>query len=551
MTWIHSCLAIDSSLNHLTVVVNGEKLEDKAFPIPAGASQPPTNLTLLPLFKNWMGFWYQSKNKVSNLNIFSKLMTLPEMVSRTAGDDCGKADGDYLAWESAEWILKGKASLGEVTVEDLCRRESRIQVFTVPTGGLSQCNNLCEKMQNGTMATLRTLDESQKMFDRVNEVVKNDAGVISQAAWTPITQVSDGTWIDLNSKSPVKEISWANGQPGAESCAIYVTVWSGIGSWPCTVNPKESYIYCPCSLPVPHLRLRGLCPDSRIDQFYLARNDPLTGFLFYYGTHKTIATFDGKKWEMLTAFFNTKASTNAKPNTFILGKHSWSISGDSEDCHLGKPYTTELKLTGCQDGDFTCDDGQCVRMVERCNQVPDCRDESDENGCQLIVFKNNYNKNIPPIGRTAGGGSVPAEVKISINLMKVVEIEERDHSIHLQFEINLQWREDRVKYQNLKDEVSLNALSERDIRTLWLPRIEYANTDQKDTTRLGMEWEWVTQVSVLKEGDFTRSGLQEVDEAEIFKGDQNTLTMIQAYTEEFQCQYMLQRYPFDTQAMFS
>ena len=71
---------------------------------------------------------------------------------------------------------------------------------------------------------------------------------------------------------------------------------------------------------------------------------------------------------------------------------------------------------------------------------------------------------------------------------------------------------------------------------------------QKDTTRLGMEWEWVTQVSVVKEGQFTRSGLEEVDEAEIFKGDENTLMMIQTYTEEFQCQYMLQRYPFDTQA---
>ena len=51
------------------------------------------------------------------------------MVSRTAGDDCGKADGDYLDWESAEWVLKGKASFGEVTEEDLCRTETKIQVF--------------------------------------------------------------------------------------------------------------------------------------------------------------------------------------------------------------------------------------------------------------------------------------------------------------------------------------------------------------------------------------------------------------------------------------
>ena len=67
--------------------------------------------------------------------------------------------------------------------------------------------------------------------------------------------------------------------------------------------------------------------------------------------------------------------------------------------------------------------------------------------------------------------------------MKVVEIEERDHSIYLQFQINLQWRENRVKYQNLKDKVSLNALTEDDIGKLWLPRIVYANTDQKEMTR--------------------------------------------------------------------
>ena len=123
MAWMHSCVAIDSTLNHFTVVVNGKQVEDKSFPIPEGA-KPPTDLTeKLLIFKQFIGFWYRCTNKVSNLNIFSKLMTLPEMVKRTAGDDCGKADGDYLDWESSEWALKGEASLGEVTVEDLCRKE--------------------------------------------------------------------------------------------------------------------------------------------------------------------------------------------------------------------------------------------------------------------------------------------------------------------------------------------------------------------------------------------------------------------------------------------
>ena len=182
---------------------------------------------------------------------------------------------------------------------------------------------------------------------------------------------------------------------------------------------------------------------------------------------------------------------------------------------------------------------------------PNCRDRSDEKGCKLITLKDEegYNKNIPPIESGPDGSVIPVDVKISIALMKVVEIEETDHSIHLQFQISLSWRENRVKYQNLKKEVSLNSLSEEDIKIIWLPLIFYDNTDQKASTRLGEygNGEWMTRVSVTREGNFNRSGIEEVDEAEIFEGDENSLTMNQTYTLEFQCKYMLQRYPFDTQ----
>ena len=145
------------------------------------------------------------------------------------------------------------------------------------------------------------------------------------------------------------------------------------------------------------------------------------------------------------------------------------------------------------------------------------------------------------------GGSIPAKVNISITLMKVVEVEESDHSIHLQFQISLSWKENRVQYQNLKLETAMNSLTDRDIETIWLPLIVYDNTDQKMVTRLGVGWEWVTRVTVTKEANFIRSGIEELDEAEIFEGAENRLTMNQTYTREFQCNYKLQRYPFDTQ----
>ena len=216
-------------------------------------------------------------------------------------------------------------------------------------------------------------------------------------------------------------------------------------------------------------------------------------------------------------------------------------------------HTRSLKLTGCLDGEFTCDDGQCIKMERRCDQVTgdrkgkNCRDRSDEKGCKLIVLKDQegYNKRIPPIDTDEGF----ANVSISITLMKVVEIEEVDHSIHLQFQISLTWKENRVKYQNLKKRTSLNALTIDDVNTIWLPLIVYDNTDQKEVTRLGESWEWATDVTVTREGNFTRAGIHVMDEAEIFEGAENRLTMYQTYTWEFQCQYKLQQYPFDTQVI--
>ena len=166
-----------------------------------------------------------------------------------------------------------------------------------------------------------------------------------------------------------------------------------------------------------------------------------------------------------------------------------------------------------------------------------------------MVRGKGYNKGVPPFFvRSSDYSIIPVQLNISIDLLKIVNIEETHHEIDFQFEIKLEWREsDRIVYHNLKQDSSLNALSKDDIENLWLPVVIYDNTDQKETTRLGMQWEWNTPVSVIREGNFTRSALEVVDEIEIFEGGENTLSMQQVYTWHFQCKYTLQVYPFDTQ----
>ena len=61
--------------------------------------------------------------------------------------------------------------------------------------------------------------------------------------------------------------------------------------------------------------------------------------------------------------------------SLLLGLHMFDFSRVQED-----PCTSSLaskqvrvKVTACSSGQFTCDDGECVSIEERCNQISNCR----------------------------------------------------------------------------------------------------------------------------------------------------------------------------------
>ena len=239
--------------------------------------------------------------------------------------------------------------------------------------------------------------------------------------------------------------------------------------------------------------------------------------------------------------------------TFILGKHLWNIEQTCGSTKINR--TMNLTLSGCRTGEFTCRDGQCIGMRERCDQVAQCMDASDEDDCTLVVLKKGYNKKIAPIVTNRVGDSIeviPVPVNISIHLLKVVGVQEVEHTIQLQFTIKVKWRENRAWYHNLKSTAFLNILSDEEMQQLWLPNLIYDNTDQKETIRLGSStsWEFDTTITVQKEGDSNMSPLSVTDEIEIFEGSENSLLLQQTYTKTFQCQYQLHYYPLDTQVCY-
>ena len=111
----------------------------------------------------------------------------------------------------------------------------------------------------------------------------------------------------------------------------------------------------------------------------------------------------------------------------------------------------------------------------------------------------------------------------------------------------MEWFDYRLLYHNLKPRRSVNSLGMDETNKLWLPTLVFENTKSTEITMADMK----TEVTISREGNFTYSTDDVVDEIMIFEGSNNRLTFQQVYTKTFKCEYKLQLYPFDTQVCCS
>ena len=180
------------------------------------------------------------------------------------------------------------------------------------------------------------------------------------------------------------------------NCAILVPMWKGWKDWLCKVPPAHP-ISCACQHPQQiYLQLRGLCPESSIDKFYVPKNKRRSGAVVILGLHTTTIEYDTGKmlWKLIEHSQNVTATSNAPLASYVVGSHEWMVQNDKRECmkkvdsnnkvlemsgcqddtysctggqcirkcsKIVQSYRTVLKLTGCREGEFTCSDGQCIR----------------------------------------------------------------------------------------------------------------------------------------------------------------------------------------------
>ena len=547
-TWAKTCLSVNTTSGLFQWVIDGTYVMTTVSEEVKSSKEKPKNLSKKVVLgaRAYAGGWRPMSSKVTDLNIFSSALSVEKMVSMTSEGTCAE-EGDYLAWRDMEWILHGQAKIEVMDQEESCKGDPYVTLFYTQFKNMEACSRHCAKL-GSRMPVVTEWQDWVKLRDFLKKEIY-DKGRNSILLWLPVSdREQEGEWRDFYNASMIQNFTppWSGSRPDggdAQNCAFIYgdDIWGD-------VQCDYANFACMCTQYTgSYLELKGLLPSSLIDRYYKLISDPKDmRMLKYQGLEQTVITYDSKKemWTLDTADSKVSGISKASHVSFTLGKHNWTIT-DDKGFNEGESYTRELKMSGCQKGEFTCNDGQCVSMQERCNQLPDCKDKSDEMNCKILVLEEGYNMDVPPII-----SSEPAFVSVSIDLLKLVSIDEEDYSIEIQFEISLVWKEKRVTYQNLKQRSSLNALQDKDIKSLWLPKVIFENTDQRDTTRLGEYGggEWETRVIVQKEQqNGTMSSPESVDEAEIFSGFENSLVMNQTYTRTFQCNYEFSHYPFDTQ----
>ena len=131
----------------------------------------------------------------------------------------------------------------------------------------------------------------------------------------------------------------------------------------------------------------------------------------------------------------------------------------------------------------------------------------------------------------------------SCDIMVVQDIQEVAQYLELKFKINLQWKDARLMFYNIKPDQNMNSLSLDEQLILWTPTILFWNTKDQIRTKNDKN----TFASIKREGQGSIIGKESKEDIEVFSGSDNGITISRVYSIKFFCEYQMAWYPFDQQ----
>jgi hypothetical protein len=157
----------------------------------------------------------------------------------------------------------------------------------------------------------------------------------------------------------------------------------------------------------------------------------------------------------------------------------------------------------------------------------------------LVSIPPSYRKDLPPTKSLTD----IVNVTVNFHLAKIYNIKELDSSFSAGFALTMVWTDNRIHFDNLKDNKARNIVGNKFRKDMWMPSLTFINTDLS----LGTIVDDKTEIVVDLQGKGHGNSVSEVRENLIFTGAENPMVMSRYYSLAFECDFKLQMFPFDVQ----
>ena len=495
--------------------------------------------------------WRQSYGKITDIHMFDRILTADEMVGMTT---CSgkKLTGNVINSNTDPATLYGgQAQQIGVDPEFICPKRNFSAVFFDqwhwPT---FMAIDHCKKLKRNLMGIT-----SEKDMENLKFFFSNHPDYFTWKGWitTPIHKIANGSWVHMETGQP-NILPWGANQPVDNDKYIYgridyferfdsITLGSNPSHWGFTAlcvseDPKDYRLL---------VKILGLCSASLYDNQYVFSKTHGRHYLYVGRVNSEIEWVGDGLWRLTNkgSGYSGQLETRiaATHNSLALGTHD--VIFENDICTKGKENkVVKITITNCDDDEFTCFVGGCVIMESRCDRINDCPDSSDEKGCAILrIDKTTYIPENPPIRVDSNKQIIKLPVNISLDILKILDINEVEGIFEVSFQLHSTWFDDRLIYTNLKKDSDLNTLTEKEKRDIWTPNIVFSNTKKQDSVIKD-----AAVIARLSKFGSARSG--EMDEAIktfYFSGSDNPLTFSRIYDIRFICSYNMAWYPFDLQ----